>query len=141
MARYLANRNFDDLDPMNFFGGLENFGRNFFSDNSMKTDIKESDKDYEVSAELPGFKKDDIHLDYRDDTLRINGVHDLQRQDKDDDGRVLRQERSFSNVSRSFYLPGVDIDQVKATYDGGVLKLTLPKKATTKDDNHQISID
>ncbi|HBF74357.1 MAG TPA: Hsp20/alpha crystallin family protein, partial [Lactobacillus sp.] len=59
----------------------------------------------------------------------------------DEKGRVLRQERSSSNVTRSFYLPGVDEDNVKATYDGGILKLTLPKMTEDKQDSHHIAID
>ncbi|KRK98886.1 molecular chaperone (small heat shock protein) [Secundilactobacillus odoratitofui DSM 19909 = JCM 15043] len=139
MTNYLANRNFNDLDPMNFFN---DFGRKFFTDDSsMKTDIKETDADYQVNAELPGFKKDGIHLDYRDNTLRINAVHNLEKEDKDEDGRVLRQERSSSNITRSFYLPGVDQDNIKATYDGGLLKLSLPKMTEDQKDSHHISID
>lgn len=141
MTNYLANRNFNELDPMNFFSDFGNFGRHFFNDDTMKTDIKENDDGYEVTAELPGFKKDGIHIDYRDNTLRINAVHNLDRKDKDDKGRVLRQERSSSNVTRSFYLPGVDQDSVKATYDGGILKLTLPKETADKQDSHHIAID
>ncbi|MTV82834.1 Hsp20/alpha crystallin family protein [Secundilactobacillus folii] len=142
MANFLANRDYDEMDPMNFFNDFGNFGRRFFNNNdTMKTDIKETDKSYEVSAELPGFKKDGIHLDYRDNTLRINAVHNIDREDKDEKGRVLRQERSSSNITRSFYLPGVDQDNVKATYDGGILKLTLPKLTEDKKDSHHISID
>ncbi|ANZ60512.1 molecular chaperone [Secundilactobacillus paracollinoides] len=141
MARYLINRN-NEFDPMNIFNDMGNFGRNFFNGNStMKTDINETDKGYEVKAELPGFKKDGIHLDYRDDTLRINASHDVAKEDKDEDGRVLRQERSSSNITRSFYLPGVDQDNVKATYDGGILTLTLPKVAEDQKDSHHIEID
>ncbi|MTV82835.1 Hsp20/alpha crystallin family protein [Secundilactobacillus folii] len=141
MANFLANRDYNELNPMNFFNDFGNFGRQFFNTDTMKTDIKETDKDYEVSAELPGFKKDGIHLDYRDDTLRINAVHNLDREDKDEKGHVLRQERSSSNITRSFYLPGVDKDNVKATYDGGILKLTLPKAIADKADSHHISIE
>ena len=141
MAHYLANRDFNELDPMSFFNDFGNIGKRFFSDDTMKTDIKETDADYQVSAELPGFKKDGIHLDYRDNTLRINAVHNLDREDKDADGRVLRQERSSSNITRGFYLPGVDQDSIKATYDCGILKLTLPKMTEDKQDSHHISID
>lgn len=141
MANYLTNRNFNDLDPMNFFNDFGNFGQKFFNNDEMKTDIKENDQSYEVAAELPGFKKDGIHIDYRDNTLRINAVHNLDKEDKDEKGRVLRQERSSSNVTRSFYLPGVDEDNVKATYDGGILKLSLPKMTEDKQDSHHITID
>ncbi|AKP64641.1 molecular chaperone (small heat shock protein) [Levilactobacillus koreensis JCM 16448] len=141
MANDVMNRNFDLFDPMNFFNEVGNLGHDMFSgDSSMKTDVVEHDKDYVVTAELPGFKKDDIHVDYRDDTLRISGKTEVNQSAKDDDGRVLRQERSSQNVARSFYLPDIDLKNVQAKYDAGILTLTLPKQ-TKVDDNHEISID
>lgn len=138
MMRYLPNEN-TVFDPMDVFDG---FDQDFFGGSTtMKTDIKETDNDYQVKAELPGFKKDGIHVDYNNDTLRVNANHDLTKEHKDEKGRVLRQERSSSNISRSFYLPGVDQDNVKATYDGGILTLTLPKVTEDKADTHHIEID
>ena len=106
----------------------------------MKTDVVEHDKDYVVTAELPGFKKDDIHVDYRDNTLRITGKSEVSQATKDDDGRILRQERHSQNVARSFYLPNIDLKQVKAGFTDGVLTLTLPKQANVAD-HHEINID
>lgn len=141
MANDVMNRNYDFFDPMNFFNEVGNLGRDMFSgDSSMKTDVVEHDKDYVVTAELPGFKKDDIHVDYRDETLRISGKSEVSQATKDDDGRILRQERHSQDVARSFYLPNIDLKQVKAGFTDGVLTLTLPKQ-TEVDDNHKISID
>jgi len=141
MANDVMNRNFDLFDPMNFFNEVGNLGHDMFSgDGNMKTDVVEHDKDYVVTAELPGFKKDDIHVDYRDDTLRISGKTEVNQSSKDDDGRVLRQERSSQNVARSFYLPDIDLKNVQAKYDAGILTLTLPKQIKV-DDNHEISIN
>lgn len=141
MANDVMNRNYDFFDPMNFFNEVGNLGRDMFSsDSSMKTDVVEHDKDYVVTAELPGFKKDDIHVDYRDETLRISGKTEVNQSAKDDDGRILRQERRSQNVARSFYLPGIDLKNVKAAYADGILTLTLPKQ-TEVDGNHEISID
>jgi len=142
MTNEMMNRNDDLFNPMNFFNEVGNLGRDMFngSDSPMKTDVVEHDKDYVVTAEMPGFKKDDIHVDYRDDTLRISGTSNTDQDTKDDQGRVLRQERSSQNVSRAFYLPNIDLKQVNAKYNEGILTLTLPKE-TEAEDHHKISID
>jgi len=135
------NRNYDFFDPMNFFNEVGNLGRDMFNgEDTMKTDVVEHAKDYVVTAEMPGFKKDDIHVDYRDETLRITGKSEVKQATKDDDGRVLRQERHSQNMARSFYLPDIDLENVQANYNEGILTLTLPKQ-TKVEDNHKISID
>ena len=94
----------------------------------IKVDVKETDKGYTVEAEVPGVSKDEIHvsLDGNVVTLRAE-VKQEDRQGSDE--KLLRSERYFGAVSRSFQLP-MDIDQAqaKAKYDNGVLTLTLPKK-------------
>ena len=94
----------------------------------IKVDVKESDKTYTVQAEVPGVNKDEIHvsLDGNVDTLRA----EIKQEDSQgSDEKLLRSERYYGAVSRSFQLP-VEIDQTqaKAKYDNGVLTLTLPKK-------------
>lgn len=141
MTDEMMNRNADLFNPMNFLNDMGNLGRDWFngSDNPMKTDVVEHDHDYVVTANMPGLNKDDIHVDYRDDTLRITGKSRVSHDTKDENGRILRQERSTSNVARAFYLPDVDLKQVQAKYADGVLTLTLPK-ASDQDRNHQIDI-
>ncbi|MCF6161703.1 MAG: Hsp20/alpha crystallin family protein [Furfurilactobacillus sp.] len=137
----LRNDDFNDPQDDFFFG----FPRNMFDmtrhGGSMRADVVEHDKDFEVSAELPGFKKDGIKLQYNNDTLTIQAEHENDREDKDDDGRVLRHERSYSNVNRSFYLPNVDRDNIEAHYDGGVLTIKLPKTDASEERNHDIEIN
>ncbi|GEO70149.1 Hsp20/alpha crystallin family protein [Levilactobacillus acidifarinae] len=142
MTNEMMNRNDDLFNPMNFFNEVGNLGRDLFNgnDNPMKTDVVEHDKDYVVTAEMPGFKKEDIHVDYRDDTLRISGKTTASQDTKDDDGRILRQERSSQNVSRAFYLPNIQLKNVSAKYDQGILTLTLPKE-TDQENQHKINID
>lgn len=98
----------------------------------IKVDVKEGDGAYTVHAEVPGVAKEDIHvsLDGNLVTLRAE-VKQQDTQIKDE--KVLRSERYFGAVSRSFQLP-MDIDQAtaKAKYDNGVLTLTLPKKVGSK---------
>ena len=94
----------------------------------IKVDVKESDKAYTVHAEVPGVSKEDIHvsLDGSVVTLRAE-VKQQDSQSKDE--KVLRTERYYGAVSRSFQLPqDIDQTQAKAKYDNGVLTLTLPKK-------------
>ncbi len=94
----------------------------------IKVDVKETEQAYTVQAEVPGVSKEEIHvsLDGNIVTLRAE-VKQVDSQTKDE--KVLRSERYFGAVSRSFQLPS-DIDQAgaKAKYESGILTLTLPKK-------------
>ncbi|CAI2553398.1 Acid shock protein [Apilactobacillus kunkeei] len=139
MANELRNNVFNDfMDPMtNFFDGL---GRNMVNSSKMKTDVIENDDEFEVKAELPGFKKEDIDINYENDTLTIHAIHDLNKEQKDEDGKLIRSERTSSDVSRSFYLPDADTDKIGAKYDGGILDIMVPKSAE-KESKHSISIN
>ncbi len=139
MANELRNNVFNDfMDPMsNFFDGL---GRNMVNSSKMKTDVIENDDEFEVKAELPGFKKEDININYENDTLTIHAIHDLNKEQKDEDGKLIRSERTSSDVSRSFYLPDADTDKIGAKYDGGILDIMVPKSAE-KESKHSISIN
>lgn len=94
----------------------------------IKVDVREDDKAYTVHAEVPGVAKEDIHVSWDGNlvTLRAEVTQqDLQTKEE----KVLRSERYFGAVSRSFQLPmEIDQGQSKAKYDNGVLTLTLPKK-------------
>ncbi|MGQ2283060.1 Hsp20/alpha crystallin family protein [Apilactobacillus kunkeei] len=139
MANELRNNVFNEfMDPMsNFFDGL---GRNMAISSKMKTDVIENDDEFEVKAELPGFKKEDISINYENDTLTIHAVHDLNKEQKDEKGKLIRSERTSSDVSRSFYLPDADTDKIGAKYDGGILDIMVPKSAE-KQSKHSISIN
>ena len=98
----------------------------------IKVDVKEDDKAYTVHAEVPGVAKEDIHVSVDGNLVTLRAEvkqQDLQTKEE----KVLRAERYFGAVSRSFQLP-MDIDQSlsKARYDNGVLTLTLPKKTGGK---------
>jgi HSP20 family protein len=95
---------------------------------NFKVDIKDSVNTYVFHAELPGVTKDDLHVTVEGSTVTI-AAEIKQHDEKTKDGKVLRSERYFCSVSRSFQLP-VDVDQntANASYENGVLELTLPKK-------------
>lgn len=96
----------------------------------IRVDVKESEGDYTVVAEIPGVKKEDIHVQV--DGSRVSISAEVKRESEKKDGeRVLRSERYYGAVARSFSLAS-DLDESKAAakYENGVLTLTLPKKAT-----------
>lgn len=98
----------------------------------VKIDVKEQEKAYLVHAEIPGVKKEDIHVAIDGAVVSISAER-VQEKDVREGERVLRTERYFGKVSRSFQL-GQEIDesQAAAKYTDGVLELTLPKKAATQ---------
>lgn len=94
----------------------------------IKVDVKETDGGYTVQAEVPGVPKEDIHVSIEGNVVSLRA--EVRQHDQKTEGeKVLRSERYFGSVARSFQLP-VDVDaaQAKAKYDNGVLTLTLPKK-------------
>lgn len=95
----------------------------------MRVDVKENPENYEVHAELPGMRKEDIHVHIDGPVVSISAERKQDKEVKEGE-RVLRTERYFGKVSRSFQL-GQDVDEAKATakFADGVLALTLPKKA------------
>jgi HSP20 family protein len=105
---------------------------------AVKIDVKAQDNSYLVHAELPGVKKEDIHVDIDGSIVSISAER-KQEKDVRDGERVLRTERYFGKVSRSFDL-GTEIDEAAAAakYNDGVLELTLPKKAVSPNKRLQI---
>jgi len=95
----------------------------------IKLDVKENEKDYTVHAEIPGVKKDDIHVTIEGNQVSVSAEVKKEKEEKEG-AKVIRSERYFGKVYRSFSL-GHDIDDAaaKAKYADGVLELTLPKKA------------
>jgi len=94
--------------------------------------VKEQDNAYVVHAELPGIKKENIHVNVDGAVVSISAERKQEKEVKEGE-RLLRTERYFGKVSRSFQL-GQDIDDGQATakFSDGVLELTLPKKAATQ---------
>lgn len=102
-----------------------------FGPQQIKMDVKEEKECYLVHAELPGVKKDDIHVTVEGNQVSISAEAKQEKEVKEGE-RVLRSERYFGQVARSFQL-GHEIDDARASakFSDGVLELTLPKKVTT----------
>ena len=102
--------------------------------NVMKTDVRETDTGYEVDIDLPGFKKDEINAHLENGYLTISAAKGLDKEEKDEKkGKYIRKERYAGSMSRSFYV-GEDITEsdVKAKYEDGILRLSVPKKEPKK---------
>lgn len=97
----------------------------------IKMDVKEDDKAYTVHAEIPGVKKEDIHVNVEGDTVSITAEVCRESEQKEGE-KILHSERHYGKVYRSFTL-GHDMDEsaAKAKFEDGVLELTLPKKTVS----------
>ena len=126
---------FDGFDR-SFFRNFGNMDRALYgkhAQNMMKTDVKETDEGYEVDIDLPGFKKDEIQLELNNGYLTISTQKALEKDEKNKKGRMLRQERYAGMMQRSFYVgEHITEEDVKASYESGVLHLVLPKKDAPK---------
>ena len=135
LAPSIFEENFiDDLFgfPMKEFDDMERklYGRK--ANRMMKTDIREKDDNYEVSVDLPGFKKEEITVELDNGYLTISAAKGLDK-DENKKGKLIRQERYAGSMTRSFYIgDNVEKGDIDATYRHGVLTLTVPKKAMEK---------
>jgi len=125
---FLNNNRVSGYNP---FRDMDEFEKRLFGGNnisSFKTDIKDNGNSYELEAELPGFKKEDIDVSVDNDYLTIKAERKEETDEKDKKGRYIRCERSYGAFSRSFDISDIDSDKIDAEYKDGVLKLTMPKK-------------
>ncbi len=97
--------------------------------NLMKTDVRETESSYEVDIDLPGFKKDEIKAQLENGYLTVSAAKGLDKDEQDQKGKYIRQERYAGAMSRSFYIgEEVSQDEIRAKYENGILRLTIPKK-------------
>jgi HSP20 family protein len=130
---------FDEMMSFPFEDNL--FGRR--AKNLMKTDVKEKDGMYEFDIDLPGFKKEEISVSLDNGYLTISAVKGMDKEETKEDGKYIRRERYSGQCTRSFYVgDGVSKDDIKAKYEEGILKLTLPKEEPKEIENKKyISIE
>lgn len=128
--------NYDPLREID--AGMDEIFRGFFrpvryegapAPVTIKMDVTETADGYFVHAEMPGMKKENINVEIEGNLVTITGEVRRERERKDGD-KVLRSERYYGNVYRSFTLPSeLDEARCEAKYDGGVLEMTLVRKA------------
>ncbi len=132
MSSYNPFRDFEDFEK-------EFFGRNAFA--AFRTDIKDNGKEYELEADLPGFNKDDIHVDIEGNYLTVNAERKSEKDEKDEKGNYIRRERSYGSFSRSFNVSNVKTEGIKVSYKDGVLKLIMPKKENSLPSSRHLEIE
>jgi HSP20 family molecular chaperone IbpA len=129
---------FDDLMDFSFptFRSFDDTDRKLYGKqaaNLMKTDVHEQDGQYEIDIDLPGFKKDEIGLELQKGYLTVSASKNTSNEEKDEHGRMIRQERYSGSRQRSFYVGEyVTGEEIKARFEDGVLKLCVPKKDAPK---------
>ena len=133
-----TNRNSSSL--MDLF---DEFERSVFGENGRRlpafsTDIRDEGDHYLLEAELPGFQKEDIDLDVKDGFLTISASRQESGETKQ--GGYLCRERRSGSFSRSFNLDGIQEDGITASYNNGVLELTLPKRQEALPQSRKIAI-
>ena len=95
----------------------------------MNCDVKEYDDHYELDLDMAGFKKGDIKAELKDGYLTITGTTKKETGDQDKKGKYVRRERYCGSCSRSFYVgKAVEKEDIKAKFEDGVLKISVPKK-------------
>ena len=127
---------FDDWFDFPSFGGLGRVENKLYGDRGgrlMKTDVHEKDGQYDMDIDLPGFKKEDIKVELHDGYLQVSAVKGLNEEEKDEKGKLIRQERYSGSMQRSFYVgDSIKQEDVKAKFEQGVLKLSFPKEGEKK---------
>ena len=122
---------FDDIDRQMQHMDRRLYGRN--AKREMKTDVREKEDGYEIDMDLPGFKKDQVELSLENGYLTVTANKGFDKDEKDKQGRMIRQERYAGSMQRSFYVgDNMTEEDVKARFEDGVLHLDLPKKDARK---------
>lgn len=127
----------------NPFRELEEMSRSFWNDtnlNAFRTDITEKDGVYTLTAELPGFKKEDISIDIDKDCLTIAAERKDESEDEDKERNYVRRERFYGSYSRSFNVKGIDTEVINASYADGILTLTMPSKTPETPPTRRLEI-
>ncbi|MCI5744692.1 MAG: Hsp20/alpha crystallin family protein [Erysipelotrichaceae bacterium] len=131
--KYYLNRNenddldlFDDEDP--FFNLLNNFAKGG-QNNMMKTDIKETENEYVLYVDVPGIDKKDIQISLEKKYLVITASTS-----KEENTKYIRKERFYGTSTRSFYVGDIAKEDIKASFDNGVLIVSIPKEAKKKEE-------
>ena len=121
------------------------FNDDFFNDDFFKKEsvpsanISENSNEFSIEVAAPGYKKDSFNIEIKDDYLKISSKNELSKEDKND--KYHRREFSYSSFERSFYLPeDINAEDIKASYNEGILNISIPKKQKIESKSKVIEI-
>ena len=136
--RNLFDDLFDDFDLMD--REMNQLNRKLYgkhANREMLTDVKEHEDHYDVEIDLPGFRKEDINVELQDGYLTITANKAHEQEEKNKEGKIIRQERYSGSMSRSCYVgDSLTAEEIHGKYEGGVLILSVPKKDSEKIEHH-----
>lgn len=125
-SRIFFDNFLDDIEPKKF-------------DKMMKCDIYEENNMYHIVMDAPGFKKEDIKIEFDKGNLKISLMH--KEHDQDNKKYVHKERTSVTRCERSFYLGEIDENEIKAEFKDGILKVSVPKEDNTNPSKKIINID
>lgn len=100
----------------------------------MRTDIKELEDAFELDIDMPGCSKEDVKAQVVDGYLVVSASTNSENEEKDEQGKFIRRERYSGSMSRRYYVGDqIKQDDIKARFEDGILKLTIPKEEPKKD--------
>lgn len=140
-SNLLRDGRFDD-----FYDMIDSFFNDGFTPQramrsaSFKVDVIDEDNAYKIEAELPGYSKDEIDVDFEDGRLTISAKKNEEVNEDDKDKNYIHRERKSSKMVRRMFFKDIDEDNMSAKLDGGILEITVPKKVDEKK-NKKIEIE
>ena len=140
--KYMSPFSHNSLRTRDFFQDFDKMFDSFFtttpnqwSEHSQfqpRVDIREANDHFLISADLPGVDKDDVKIEVKDRVLTLSGERHYEHKEERE-GKLHRVERSYGKFQRSFHLPeNIDEEQIKASYENGVLEVLIPRAADSK---------
>ncbi len=135
-----STRNRFDLENLfdHFLSPTRQFNNDFFTPS---VDVKDKGDHYLIEAELPGVKKEDIHLEIHDGVLTLSA--EVKQESKDEKGgKVIRQERRYGSYQRNFSIgESIHEEDISARFEDGILVINAPKLTAEKSTKKKVSID
>lgn len=140
------SRRNDNVVKRNDFWGFDRFFEDFFNDSffnfrgntPVRADIRETENEWLIDAELPGVDKKDIQVDLNDGYLTISVERSNETNEENEN--YIRRERAYGSYKRCFYVDDVKEDEIKAIYKDGILSLTIPKAKPVEKKGRRIEI-